>query len=343
MQATGTIAGCATEALLEALASRGQNPSDVLAKVGLRLPDLASGANVLPLATFTSILEVAACDRGDETFGLELGRVFSHRGLGPIAGLFMTSRTVGEALDKFTRYFPSLQGNTRSCLSVSDGVARLSYSIADPTVRFRTQDANFTMAIEYRMLSRLLGANRRIAHVDFEHTPCEDIELYRAHFHCPVRFARSENAIVFPSHYLSIPITDGDVSLNVQIETELQAQTRTEERKIDLLSGLETWLTAALARSINVDIEYAASDFGMSLRSFQRRLAEVGVNFAEVRNRIRVQIGKCILAETSIPITSIALQLGYSETSAFSRGFKLQAGETPQEFRSRAKQSRLGH
>jgi AraC-like DNA-binding protein len=84
-----------------------------------------------------------------------------------------------------------------------------------------------------------------------------------------------------------------------------------------------------------------AGDFGMSIRSFQRKLADHGINYLDIRNRVRSHIAKCMLVETSIPVTSIALQLGYSETSAFSRGFKTQVGETPAEFRKRGKLTTL--
>ncbi|HEY0125398.1 MAG TPA: AraC family transcriptional regulator [Rhizobium sp.] len=90
------------------------------------------------------------------------------------------------------------------------------------------------------------------------------------------------------------------------------------------------------ARSVTVDIEYAASDFGMSLRSFQRNLAEHGVNYLDVKNKVRRQIAKCMLSETSLPVTTIAFYLGYSETSAFSRAFKQQAGISPLDYRTQA-------
>ena len=90
-----------------------------------------------------------------------------------------------------------------------------------------------------------------------------------------------------------------------------------------------------LCRSATTGIEAAARDFGMSTRTFQRKLAESEVSYFDVRNRVRSVIARCMLAETDVPITSIALLLGYSETSAFSRGFMIQVGETPVDFRKR--------
>ena len=71
------------------------------------------------------------------------------------------------------------------------------------------------------------------------------------------------------------------------------------------------------------------------MRTFQRRLAECGVNFLDIRNKVRVQIAKCMLVATDIPLTTIGLQLGYSEPSAFSRNFRSQVGETPADYRTR--------
>jgi AraC-like DNA-binding protein len=81
-------------------------------------------------------------------------------------------------------------------------------------------------------------------------------------------------------------------------------------------------------------MEHAASDFGMSLRSFQRRLAELNINYLELRNEVRCQLAKRLLGMTSMPITSIALYLGYSETSAFCRHFKNMCGVSPSHFRT---------
>ena len=60
----------------------------------------------------------------------------------------------------------------------------------------------------------------------------------------------------------------------------------------------------------------------MSVRSFQRKLATYNLSYLDIRNRVRSHVARCMLAETSIPVTSVALHLGYSETSAFSRGFR---------------------
>ncbi|MGF2049546.1 hypothetical protein ACQUET_12720, partial [Lactococcus lactis] len=93
-----------------------------------------------------------------------------------------------------------------------------------------------------------------------------------------------------PAEYLTIPIAGADPPLNARIEAELSEVIRTNDGRLDIVAGIEAWMTASLSRSTSIDIEYAASDFGMSLRSFQRKLAEYGVSYLDIRNKVRCRI-----------------------------------------------------
>ena len=292
---------------------------------------------MLPLVAFTSMLEAAASEFGNSTLGLELGREFKMASIGPVSRLMQTARTVGDALEKFNRYFASVQTDTRSTLSVSNGQARLSYAISDHAIRFRVQDAGFTLAFEYSMLASFLGSGWSASCVEFEHAAGADLPFYKQQFDCPLRFEKHENALIFPARFLATPLHDADEKLHARLEADLAENMRSRTGQLDFIASIEAWVAASLCRADVTDIEVAAADFGMSERSFQRKLAGYGINYLDIRNRVRSRIARCMLAESSIPVTSVALHLGYSEASAFSRGFKLQTGESPGEFRRREK------
>ena len=341
MSASGTITAGAVQELLSALVKWRPESAGINARAGIPRAVLEDPSEMLPLATFTSMLEAAAYESGNRTLGLELGKEFKLSALGPISDLVLTAQTVGDALAGFNRYFASVQTSTRSLLTVSDGTARLVYSIQDPAIRFREQDAGFTMAIEYSMLSSFLGPAWQASGVEFEHSAGDDLPFYQRHFDCPLRFGRRENALLFPARFLDVSLKQADRNLHARLEADLADSIRLRSARLDLVRGIEAWIAASLCRTAATDIEVVAGDFGMSTRSFQRKLADHGVNYLDIRNRVRAHIAKCMLAETSIPVTSIALQLGYSETSAFSRGFKIQVGESPVAFRKRERLSLL--
>lgn len=336
MSASGTIRITAARELLSAVTKRRPEYAEFSARAGVSRETLQASSGTIPLATFTSMLEAAAYETGNGSLGLELGKTFRFSALGPIARLLETAPTLGAALEQFTRHFGSIQTNTHSALYMSDGSARLVYSINDPAVRFRNQDAAFTLAVEYSMLANLVGPAWEAAGIDFEQSASADLPFYQEHFDCPLRFGCENNAIVFPTRLLDAPMRDMDRVVNARIAADLAETTRYQTVRLDLIESIEAWVTASLCRTVSTDMELVASDFGMSARTFQRALSDHGVHYLGIRNKVRSHIAKCLLAETNLPVTAIALQLGYSETSAFSRGFKTLVGETPLDFRRRS-------
>jgi AraC-like DNA-binding protein len=339
MQASGVIALSVVDGLLATIDAEGIDSAALSARVGLADGTLFEDPSFRPLATFTSLLEIAAVVRDDPVLGFRLGKAFDFRRLGPMGELFLTAPTVGDALYKFTCYFPVLQSNTQCSLGVDNETARLSYLITDSTIRHRAQDANFTEIVFCSMLAALLGEDWRPSSVHFEHSPGAHIARYRPYLACDLRFGERENAILFPARQLDVPIRYSDRNAHSHVETEIRELRAAEATRLDVSASIKAWITAALANSADIEIGAAASDFGMSLRSFQRKLFETGVNYAHLRNCVRIGLARSLLGSTELPIPAIAEYLKYSETSAFSRSFKHLAGETPARFREQARRS----
>ena len=49
---------------------------------------------------------------------------------------------------------------------------------------------------------------------------------------------------------------------------------------------------------------------------------------------LRMQLAGNILSDTEIPIMEVALRVGYSDVSYFSRVFKMHFGKSPSEYRA---------
>jgi AraC-like DNA-binding protein len=76
-----------------------------------------------------------------------------------------------------------------------------------------------------------------------------------------------------------------------------------------------------------------AHHFGMSGRTLQRRLAELGYSYQDLVDESRRQLAERLLQETDFSLVEIAFMTGFSEQSAFARAFKRWAGQTPRHFR----------
>ena len=331
--ASATIVATAARELLRDTGRRRLDSELVRARAGLSHALVDAPQGTLPLAAFTSLLEIAAEETGNSVLGLELGRDFPVSSLGPLATMLQSAPTLGVGLEMFTRHFKVIQTGTRTALETDGATARLIYVIDDPAVRFRAQDAAFTLAMEVAMLRGLLGAQWRPAMVEFVHRAEEDVEAYRRHFGCPIVFGSHENALTLLASDLRTRLPAANRALNARLVAQIVDATGVRVHASNLLRDVEAWMSTSICRSAEADISIVARDFGISVRSLQRALADHGTSFLDIRNRVRSHLAKCMLRETDLPVTSIALHLGYSEASAFTRGFKATVGSSPITFR----------
>jgi AraC-like DNA-binding protein len=76
-----------------------------------------------------------------------------------------------------------------------------------------------------------------------------------------------------------------------------------------------------------------AQTLEMHRRTLHRRLRECGTTFRQVLDEVRYDTARHFLCTTDMPLTEIAVALGYSEVTAFTRAFRRWSGETPSRFR----------
>ncbi|MFA5955227.1 AraC family transcriptional regulator [Hyphomicrobium sp.] len=336
MHSSGVIATSIIDGVVSMIDSRGMDPGTISARVGIADDGLFGRSSFLPLSTFTTLLEMAAYQTNDPVLGIKLGKNFNFRSLGPTPDLVSSARTIGEGVAKFAEYFPTMQSNTHCTLETNGGIARLSYSIVDRTVTHRIQDANFSEAVFYSVLQASLGEDWQPLCLEFEHSAGSNLASYTTHFDCPLHFGARHNAILFPASDLDRSVRSFDLSLHQRLDRELSECLRSNKLGLDLTNSVKAWISANLCRSTSIDICDAASDFGMSVRSFQRKLSDASLSYADLRNAVRTEIAKAMLAFTDRAIPEIAADLGYSETSAFARSFKSFTGATPAKFRVHA-------
>ena len=72
----------------------------------------------------------------------------------------------------------------------------------------------------------------------------------------------------------------------------------------------------------------------MSERTLGRRLADEGLNFAEVLQRLRHDLAIRYLNDRKLHVSTIAWLLGFQQVSAFTHACRRWTGKTPSEMRT---------
>ncbi len=83
----------------------------------------------------------------------------------------------------------------------------------------------------------------------------------------------------------------------------------------------------------DVNIDGAARQAGMSVRTFQRRLNQNGLAYRDIVDKVRHRRARALIEETELSLTDIAHCLGYSDQANFTRAFTRWAGRAPSSLR----------
>jgi AraC-like DNA-binding protein len=78
---------------------------------------------------------------------------------------------------------------------------------------------------------------------------------------------------------------------------------------------------AASLRQGGPTLPRAARQLGISTRSLQRRIADMGTSYSELVAEVRIDTACHLLAESDERVADIAARLGFAGASSFSRAF----------------------
>ncbi|WP_299785779.1 AraC family transcriptional regulator [uncultured Marivita sp.] len=168
--------------------------------------------------------------------------------------------------------------------------------------------------------------------VKVQHAAPDAITSHEDWFGCPVRWGSDVDAILFPPEALSQPNILGDEGISRYLLSHLDAELGGLREDISLVAEAR----AAIAQTLSEGapkMARIATQLGLSVRSFHRRLAEHGVSFQSLTEETRRDLAEGLLRDDAHSLAEIAFLTGFSEQSAFTRAFKRWMGVTPANYR----------
>ena len=120
--------------------------------------------------------------------------------------------------------------------------------------------------------------------------------------------------------------------VNLKTNSKLQIERYTKDKKDLSINASIEYINNNLGK--DVGLEKVASICNLSPCYFSKVFKkEVGINFISYVNDKKINMAKEILETTDIPITNIAIDLGFEDCGYFIRVFKRLQGVTPKKYR----------
>ena len=136
--------------------------------------------------------------------------------------------------------------------------------------------------------------------------------------------------VLFNQPYPAITIPRGLLALPLKIKHS--DRTLCTAIPDEFISKVQHMITPYLSAN-HLTITTAAELSGTSVRTFQRRLKDHNSNFSDIVDKARVFQASSLLKGSNLKLIDIALSLGYSDASNFTRAFRRWTGVSPKEYR----------
>lgn len=288
---------------------------------------------VVPLRSYLRIFDRLARDLDRPTLGLQLSAALGPDLVGAIGFLFLNSPTLEAALTAYSQAVFSIQEAT---LLSFDKIPEptVSYAITDESQHPRRQDVEFSLGHVNALIRQYLGPGYAPLEVHLEHARSGSLTTYEAAFGCPVYFEQPRNALILNPADIQRSSIAADPGLAVILRHYLQLVDRRDQVPDNWTGRVRDAIAGSLDPAAS-QIGAIAGRLGLGIDALQRRLASEGTSFRTLALQKRMTMAQRHLLDTTLPIASIAHLVGYSETAAFSRTFKVYCGMTPRDYRFR--------
>lgn len=316
-------AACLTN-FSEVARASGLDPARMLLHAGLsptveREPDL-----MIPVERVGQLLQASVIMSGNESFGLCMAESRMLSNLGAVGMLIRDQATLRDSLDVLMRYQVLLNGSLSLMIEERDDVVvvREELKAGKPQQPTR-QRIELALGVMLRVMRQVLGAHWRPWRVCFEHPEPRDLRVHHRMLGYDIEFNADFNCIVCAKADLDARNPSADPAMAryaqqlLDVSAKLQRPTMLEDvRRTTLL----------LLPSGRCSIGQVAEHLGVATRTVQRGLAEQGQSFSSMVNEIRMELATRHVIESDRPLTEVAMLLGFSAPSAFSRWYHSQFG-----------------
>jgi AraC-like DNA-binding protein len=330
----GTIAICFVAAALQSVRARDLNADDLLATVGLSPSLLLMPQARVSAKHYGALWRTIALALDDEFFGQDSRRMKA----GSFAMLchsVLSCKSLGHALDRSLRFYALILDDISGSLVRDAKEARIALHERVAGASQRVFAHELLLMLLYGVSCWLVGRRIPILRTEFSYAEPAHSAEYRLMYCAELSFNRPNTLIAFEASYLDLPVVQNERSIKEFLRTAPESILLKYKNGSGLAARVRRRLRQLLPGEVP-DFEGLADELNMTPATMRRRLHEEGESYQSIKDQLRRDLAISYLSHSSRSVMDIALELGFSERSAFHRAFRKWTGASPGEFRRNA-------
>ncbi len=326
-----TVAGLAS-AVVEHAQSYGIDIKPICKALEIN-PDVFQSLTArISLDRLCRLLEACALLADDEAFALTSVPRYEAGSTGPFGYGLMAAPTGLDFVRFLDDHIQYATHTSYSRLTLDESGGHLAWTFA-PVIVKRDQYVDMSVGLVMQRAKVFAGAEG--VEIELERPAPRNPQPFRQLLARRLRFGARMNSVHFPHGFLEAQNPTGDRRLFELMDLQCRSlRPALPEKAADFMDQVRRYLLLHVSDE-EFPLSAIAPHFGMSERTFQRRLAAQGTSLNELRDGIRKEVSFNLLTESELPISEICYRLGYSAPSAFTRSVTRWFGSTPTEVRER--------
>jgi AraC-like DNA-binding protein len=272
----------------------------------------------IPAEAVARLLEASAAAAQADDFGLRMAQSRLLSNLGPLGLIVREQPTLRQALDAVARHLRIQNEAISLGIEESNGIVTIREDVVGRAMGAIRQGTELSLGVLYRTLHTLFGASWKPLTVCFSHDAPSELAPYRRFFAVPVAFGSEFDGIICKASDLDLPMPNADPQMAKYIDQYIASITGDEDAD---LRDKVAQLVHVLLPSGRCTADAVAHNLGVDRRTVHRYLRRSGETFSTLVDAARAELAVRYLLSRKRSATDIALMLGFSAPSAFSRWF----------------------
>ncbi len=273
----------------------------------------------------------------DETFGVTGSELTAPGAFRMMCYCIISCENLGQAIQRASEFYRTFfDERSQLYVNFSEQYARVGYRTIDRGSRPRVGAADaYGLSVWHRFFGWLCGRPIELQRVDFTGAAPGEPGKYEDLFQCPIYYNQPKDLLYFDSACLAWPLVHTQHSLRDFLRTAPYQLLIMDNRPDS--NNLSAQVRAMIGHDFSEgfpSFEMISGALNMSAPTLRRRLKREGTTFQQLKDEARCEAAKLCLNRHELSINEVALQLGFTEPSAFHRSFKKWTGQTPGQFRA---------